>query len=273
MVIECPQALRSRSGAAILTSPRCLTARIRASNPGAWAPSSLVARIRMRGILLVGTAQNRGMGLLVVAMAAALGSLGPAVVAFLDQWRRPVSSWLTLAGGSVLAVTLVASLNGILLWPGVFLAVMLSLVVSRLGPWAMACVFASGLVGVVSGGAGGAGPLRDFLISRHMNQAEVEFWVLVIRKTVHVTAYGSFALAVTQLMKRYGTGRFGVWPALAWVASLACFDEFRQSFTPGRTGQFVDVLIDLAGATAVLVVVQLGRRGRQGLGFRPSNDQ
>ena len=203
-------------------------------------------------MLLVVTVQNEGMVGVVLFAALVLGLAGPAVVAWLDQWKRPAGLLIPFWGALFLSGFYVLSAR-LELAPALVLLALLSLGARAVDWWAVACLFAVGLVGLVSGGAGGAGPLREFLASMNLTEAGVEFWVFAVRKAVHLSAYGIFSFLVSRLMESKGSSRYGVWPALGWVLSVASFDELRQSFTPGRTGQFVDVLIDLTGATVALV--------------------
>jgi VanZ family protein len=69
-----------------------------------------------------------------------------------------------------------------------------------------------------------------------------------IRKAAHMTEY-----AVLFLLSRWAT--FGTTSNTAlrgWIPALlsfayACTDEFHQSFVPGRSAQFSDVLVDSTG--------------------------
>lgn len=67
----------------------------------------------------------------------------------------------------------------------------------------------------------------------------------LIRKGAHVFEY-----AVLAGLWRRGLG--GAWAPLGLALLTACFDELRQSFTPGRVGVIVDVVLDGAAATAAL---------------------
>lgn len=93
-----------------------------------------------------------------------------------------------------------------------------------------------------------------------------------IRKAAHVTEYavlgGLFVATFWQLVQLRGADRGALpkrafWRAwalgLACAVLYACTDEFHQTFTSGRTGQPVDVLIDsigiLIGTLAVIAFV------------------
>jgi VanZ family protein len=105
----------------------------------------------------------------------------------------------------------------------------------------------------------------------------------IIRKCAHFTVYGvlsglffrairgtrgMFAASVAARSTVRSAARSHrwklSWAALALVVCLgaASADEFHQFFTPGRTGTWHDVVLDMMGATFVQVVILLvaGRR-------------
>jgi VanZ family protein len=78
---------------------------------------------------------------------------------------------------------------------------------------------------------------------------------LLIRKAGHVIEY-----AVLAGLWRRGLG--GAWAPLGLAVLTACLDELRQSFTPGRGGSMVDVLLDGAAAAMALGLAALRARLR-----------
>ena len=78
---------------------------------------------------------------------------------------------------------------------------------------------------------------------------------LFIRKAGHVIEY-----AVLAGLWRCGLG--GAWAPLALAVLTACLDELRQSFTPGRVGSMVDVLLDGTAAVTALGLIALRARLR-----------
>ena len=78
---------------------------------------------------------------------------------------------------------------------------------------------------------------------------------LLIRKAAHVIEY-----AVLAGLWRRGLG--GAWAPLGLAVLTACLDELRQSFTPGRVGSMLDVLLDGAAAATALGLVALHARLR-----------
>lgn len=91
--------------------------------------------------------------------------------------------------------------------------------------------------------------------------AEMHF---LIRKCGHVTEYFIFGLL---LLRAFRAGRrevrlrWALW-AVAIVACYATFDEWHQSFVPGRGGlELSDILIDTAaGAVAQAIAALFARR-------------
>lgn len=80
----------------------------------------------------------------------------------------------------------------------------------------------------------------------------------IIRKTVHVVAYGLLgALDFRAVRGPRGGWRLG-WSAIAVVLAvvIASLDEYHQSFFPSRTGVPGDVVIDACGATLAQLIVR-----------------
>ncbi|EAZ87272.1 VanZ family protein [Lysinibacillus fusiformis] len=82
----------------------------------------------------------------------------------------------------------------------------------------------------------------------------VEF---LIRKLTHFIGFGCIALG---LYFAWGRRRFAATIAITGTAFIAMLDEFRQSFTPGRTMSSQDVLVDTAGAIIFVGVVVVFRK-------------
>ncbi|MFJ7661185.1 VanZ family protein [Lysinibacillus sp. NPDC097162] len=78
-----------------------------------------------------------------------------------------------------------------------------------------------------------------------------EFVEFLIRKFTHFIGFGCIALGV---YFAWGKRRFGAGVAIALTAVIAMLDEFRQSFTPGRTMNGQDVLVDTAGAIVFISI-------------------
>jgi VanZ family protein len=107
-----------------------------------------------------------------------------------------------------------------------------------------------------------------------------ERWDIVhhyIRKTGHFIGYGTVALCFFNAWRVTLERRWPGWPPASWTRFrnaaalallstllLASWDEWHQTFLPGRTGSPWDVLLDFCGALAahlvLLAVVRLWRR-------------
>ncbi len=86
-------------------------------------------------------------------------------------------------------------------------------------------------------------------------------------KTAHVLAYAVLALLLWQFFAARGRPLGDWFVVKVWgaVAAYAVFDEWTQQFV-GRSPELGDWLADMAGATAVLAVLEWRRRatGRRG---------
>jgi len=88
-----------------------------------------------------------------------------------------------------------------------------------------------------------------------------------VRKSGHFVGYGTLGMTWARAWLRTFTTR-SHWTLLQWrirSASLGIFctfltasaDEYHQTFLPGRTGQFSDVLLDTCGALLFTLIVAL----------------
>jgi VanZ family protein len=95
----------------------------------------------------------------------------------------------------------------------------------------------------------------------------------LIRKTIHVLAYGTLGALDFRAVRGARSGWTLRWSgiAMALVLAIASIDEWHQSFVPGRTGTPVDVAIDCLGAMLAQVGVRHWAlaRLRPALGPRP----
>jgi VanZ family protein len=112
-----------------------------------------------------------------------------------------------------------------------------------------------------------SGPLRHLWeslfgpVSSDAKWAHIHFG---IRKLGHMLGYGLlgvvlFRAAFLTLRERW-TSYLNAWLsctafALVGVLAVAATDETHQLFLPGRTGTWIDVLIDFAGATILQLVI------------------
>ena len=120
----------------------------------------------------------------------------------------------------------------------------------------------SGLIAYFGGGQwGGAdtaawlGPVLRALLPT-ASPEELAAAHLLIRKAGHVIEYAVLA----GLWRQYLGG--GAWAPLGLAVLTASLDELHQSFTPGRGGSLVDVLLDGAAAATALGLIALRARLR-----------
>jgi VanZ family protein len=81
-------------------------------------------------------------------------------------------------------------------------------------------------------------------------KSELEpLWDLVLRKIAHLTEFFILAFLLFRAYQSYGVNfRQALVFALAAAVGAAGFDEWHQSFTPGRTPSLIDVGVDSFGA-------------------------
>lgn len=90
--------------------------------------------------------------------------------------------------------------------------------------------------------------LRPLLEGVHIPE---QHWSHVVRKAAHFTEFAILGALFTWLFR----GRRVLIPLLCCLG-IAAADETIQMFIPGRSGEFRDLLIDMAGAlTAILVLL------------------
>jgi len=117
------------------------------------------------------------------------------------------------------------------------------------GWWIVALIIMGWCVSVGSSSAGGADHMVEFCVRHGMVRHDAEFVVMVIRKSIHFSFYGSLGLfarnaALSAREKPAAAWRFALLLALA----VACFDESRQLSVPGRGASLYDVMLDFSGA-------------------------
>ncbi|RYG26606.1 hypothetical protein EON82_02645 [bacterium] len=165
--------------------------------------------------------------------------------------------WLLSGSGlepAVVALLVVAALAGVFFFGAVRGQSKLRLFLTLLAVFAM-------LVGYFSSGYGGAGPMLRWLLAHGYTYPEARGITMAIRKTIHFTFYGTVAWTTLQAAREV-TDRpwVAVRTALLAAASLAAFDELRQSGYANRTGNTSDVLLDLSGAVVFVGLSEWRRR-------------
>ena len=76
----------------------------------------------------------------------------------------------------------------------------------------------------------------------------------IVRKIAHFTFYGLLGISTLNLLRSYRIQKSIL------ISLLICFlyastDEFHQTFVPGRSGEFRDVFIDIAGSIFGILVM------------------
>ena len=95
--------------------------------------------------------------------------------------------------------------------------------------------------------------IQDFLIYIRRNPAIIEFF---LRKVAHVIVFFTLTLGLFFLIYQYIESKaLAIFLSFAGGFAFAVFDEFRQSFVPGRTGSPFDVMINMVGVSLGVVVI------------------
>lgn len=68
-------------------------------------------------------------------------------------------------------------------------------------------------------------------------------------KVAHIGVFGALATSLIRLKYFYRKGWKGALQVWLLIALYGALDEYRQSFTPGRSVEFDDWLADILGAT------------------------
>ncbi|MGX1901862.1 VanZ family protein [Thermolongibacillus altinsuensis] len=85
-------------------------------------------------------------------------------------------------------------------------------------------------------------------------------WNYIVRKFAHLSVFGTLAFFAWKAIYPHRFAWVGAW---LFALAYAMFDEWHQSFQPGRTALFSDVVIDAAGAFLVLLFVWMRERAKR----------
>jgi len=88
-------------------------------------------------------------------------------------------------------------------------------------------------------------------------------------KIAHFMVFGALATSVIRLDRFRTSGWTGALWVWFWIALYGGLDEYRQSFTPGRSVEFDDWLADALGAAVAVVLYQGWPAYRRVLESRP----
>src|SRR5437016_1660297 len=107
-------------------------------------------------------------------------------------------------------------------------------------------------------------PILTFLFPAASDET-LQIYHGYIRKAAHFTEYAGLAFwALRSFTKSFNEiiFKFRYALTLAVVVVIASVDEVNQSFEPSRTSSFRDVLLDVSGGAAMVVVLWLIKRPR-----------
>ena len=115
-------------------------------------------------------------------------------------------------------------------------------------------------------------PMTDFIVGLFQKVRNDSVVEIMVRKGAHMTEYG-ILLALLALAVRKAGGRMASAGVYIWSVVItfvyACSDEIHQLFVADRAGRGTDVLIDMCGALAALLIIwgSKSTRGRIIMGF------
>ena len=85
-----------------------------------------------------------------------------------------------------------------------------------------------------------------------------EFASVIIRKGAHITEYAILCILLFNVLKEnFKNKNKAILFSIIGVFLYACTDEFHQTFVPGRSGQFTDVLVDTSGAILTSLLIKI----------------
>jgi VanZ family protein len=109
-------------------------------------------------------------------------------------------------------------------------------------------------------------PLLEFLFPT-ASEDSLQLMHFYIRKAAHFTEYAVLALWAVRAFRRSSAEVFSrhfYLAALALVAGVAALDELNQSFNPLRTSSGWDVLLDIGGGVAAILLHYFVSKVRKG---------
>lgn len=83
-----------------------------------------------------------------------------------------------------------------------------------------------------------------------------------VRKAAHFAEYAILAFLALRALSMSASGFLQKWRyilAILFVVAIASIDEFNQSFEASRTGALSDVLLDISGGAAMILLLWLLR--------------
>jgi VanZ family protein len=105
-------------------------------------------------------------------------------------------------------------------------------------------------------------PMVQWLFPR-VSPETLHFIIFSLRKCAHLTEYAILAILIVRALRLERNARWSfktAWLALLIVALYAAGDELHQFFVPHRQASAVDVLIDITGGLAGILLLWLWNR-------------
>ena len=99
----------------------------------------------------------------------------------------------------------------------------------------------------------------DQIILRFIN-IDLNTLTFVIRKIAHMCEYAILFLLIYYGLHKTFKYQYYLLISLILTFLYACSDEFHQTFIPGRSGQFKDVLIDTIGMIIMFSIIYLWQK-------------
>jgi VanZ family protein len=117
-----------------------------------------------------------------------------------------------------------------------------------------AAVMLSSMLGIAGSESQGPGALFDWLASLGLSQEAAHLVTVGIRKAIHFGFFGTLAWTAFHASNSVLARAQAIMWSLCLSIGFAAMDEWRQTFSIGRTGTFWDVLLDAAGAATCVAL-------------------
>jgi hypothetical protein len=228
----------------------------------AWLAGGVLSYVAIR----MGLSEHYKLAFFATVLLTAVLSLNPGLQRLAVGFMAPLvivlgfySQWIPTMAEGAISPRQAAFLGGLDI--AVVLAALAFLmggvrVATRLTVWIILLFMATYLLAAFSGSAGGAKGMVEWMMETfHLDRATALHDTVVLRKTTHVTFYGTVAWSAFWSGWHGKLAGFRVSGyALAIALIMACFDETRQLGSPGRGGSGWDVLLDMAGASSAVLL-------------------
>ncbi len=117
-------------------------------------------------------------------------------------------------------------------------------------------IFLTWAVAYLSGSSGGADQMVPFFDFLGLSVDQLNNLIIVIRKTIHVSFYGTLGyLFLTYLFDKITDAKSLFWFPFLFCLAISIADEGRQSFMSNRGGSVTDVILDMSATLFILFVV------------------